>query len=62
MIHRDDSLEIEQKKFKPPRYKYIGHGHAGLITVIMEDDHIVTAWHSSSDEVKQWLEKQNANI
>lgn len=55
MIHRDDSLVIEQDEFEPPRYKYIGHGAAGIITVIMADDHIVTAWNSSSDEVKAWL-------
>lgn len=42
MINRDDSLLIPQGN----RDKFIGHGHAGIITVIMEGNHIVTAWHS----------------
>ena len=56
MINRDVSLQIEQNDYDPPRFKHIGHGHAGIITVITEDNHIVTAWVASKEEVKEWLQ------
>ena len=54
MINRGDSILIPQGN----RDKYIGHGYAGLITVITEGDHIVTAWVASKDEVKEWLRER----
>ena len=58
MINRDDSVIIEQTDYSPPRYKYIGHGQYGIITVIMDGNRIVTAWNSSAAEVKLWLSGQ----
>lgn len=42
------------------RLKYIGHSDAGIITVITDESltRIITAWHSSKDEVKEWLRSQ----
>ena len=57
VVEDDNSVVMEQDWYEPSRYKHIGHGHAGLITVITEGNHIVTAWHSSKEEVKAWLQK-----
>lgn len=42
------------------RIKYIGHSDAGIITVITDasSTRIITAWHSSNVEVKEWLAAQ----
>ncbi len=39
------------------RLKYIGYSDAGIITVITDasSTRIITAWHSSSEDVKEWL-------
>ena len=60
MINRDDSIMIEQDEYDPPRYKYIGHGYAGIITVITDDTstRIITAWQASTEKVKLWLANQ----
>ena len=56
VINRDDSVLIEQD-FTSPRYKHIGLSSAGIIVVITDESftRIITAWHASATEVKEWL-------
>lgn len=42
------------------RYKHIGLCSAGIIAVITDrtETRIITAWHASSTEVKEWLRRK----
>lgn len=53
-------LSEVQEVDEEERLKYIGHRNAGIITVItdVKSTRIITAWHSSKDEVKLRLKEQ----
>ena len=58
----DSTLVFLQDNYNPVRFKHIGLSPVGIITVISDDGndevHIITAWHSSADEVRLWLSRQ----
>ena len=60
VINRDDTVANVQQVNGEERYKHIGLSSSGIITVITDHTltRIITAWHSSTTEVKTWLESQ----
>ena len=61
VINRDDSTVEEQIEYDPPRNKFIGLSSVGIITVITDHtiQRIITAWHSSTAEINEWLRDQH---
>ena len=59
-LEDDRCVVVVQDEYEPVRWKAIGLSPVGIITVITEEDEaiIVTAWHSSAEEVKEWLSHQ----
>ena len=57
VITRNDSVVRSQCVGGEERYKHIGLSPAGIIAVITDETEtrIITAWHASTTEVKEWL-------
>ena len=56
----DKTCILIQDEYDPLRFKFIGLAPCGVIAVITDDSgaRIITAWHASTAEVKEWLQKQ----
>ena len=59
-LNRSDTVVIVQQVDGKERYKHIGLSAAGIIVVITDETEtrIITVWHASSAEVKEWLARQ----